>query len=104
MIDGSNETCWNSESGDSQWILLTFDEEVCPQSINITFQGGFVGREMLVFDAAGVEISRYFPQDTNRPQEFLLTQQHPTTSLRIVFNKSTDFYGRVTIYNLEIFE
>jgi hypothetical protein len=37
MFDDSNETCWNSDQGTSQYILLEFDEEVCVSNISLIF-------------------------------------------------------------------
>jgi hypothetical protein len=48
MFDDSNETCWNSDQGTSQYILLEFDEDVCVSNISLIFQGGFVGQDGII--------------------------------------------------------
>ena len=45
LFDDSEETCWNSEQGKPQWILIKFGKKVCVKEVNIMFQGGFVGQQ-----------------------------------------------------------
>jgi hypothetical protein len=42
-------------------------------------------------------------EDTNNSQEFIFSNEMPSRFLKITFNSSTDFYGRITIYDLKIF-
>lgn len=44
MFDNDINTCWNSDQGSPQSILIDFQRLVKIQFINITFQGGFVGQ------------------------------------------------------------
>lgn len=43
MFDDSLETCWNSDQGTPQYILLDFAEKVEVTRFSIQFQGGFAG-------------------------------------------------------------
>jgi hypothetical protein len=81
--------------------------------IVIQFQGGFVGQDALVelgqnFDGL-VELARLDDiHDTNSPQTFTLSTASSSTEpagrfLKITFPSSTDFYGRVTIYSLQVY-
>ena len=44
LLDGSSDTCWNSEQGSPQFVQLTFQQPVHIASLSVTFQGGFVGQ------------------------------------------------------------
>ena len=70
------------------------------------FQGGFVGKncwiEVVPEAATGFEKHQDFdPEDSNKLQKFSFT---PVTckSIKIVFGESTDFYGRITVYQLNL--
>ncbi|CAH1254465.1 NR2C2AP [Branchiostoma lanceolatum] len=92
MFDGDEETCWNSDQGSPQWILVEFSEEVCPQEIQLQFQGGFVGKDCCVeVGSGGGDLAR-----------FTIKEAPSVKRLRIVFPGSTDFFGRVTVYKLDI--
>ncbi|CAG5132213.1 unnamed protein product [Candidula unifasciata] len=107
LFDNSEETCWNSDQGSPQWILLEFGEEVCVKEIHIQFHGGFVGKNCwLESSQAGskdlTKFHSFYPQDINQTQVFSLPEVVPLSSLKIVFDDSTDFFGRITIYKLDI--
>ena len=46
LIDGSNETCWNSDNGKDQWISIQMDAQKHLKSFTITFQGGFAASKI----------------------------------------------------------
>ncbi|CAG0881603.1 unnamed protein product, partial [Cyprideis torosa] len=111
LIDASEETCWNSENGLPQWISLEFSCNVVIEAISLQFQGGFVGQDCQLFLAssrndltsASSLAMTFDPQDCNRKQTFALPSQHSGVRyMRLIFRKSTDFFGRVTIYDLDI--
>lgn len=89
----------------------------------LVFQGGFAGTAMSVYVATeGEELKlggRLFPEDRNRRQVFewvevgrhcrvliyripYLSSKGPLTELKLEFEKSSDPWGRVTIYEFEI--
>jgi hypothetical protein len=44
MFDSDVNTCWNSDQGSSQSILIDFQRGVTVKRLTLTFQGGFVGQ------------------------------------------------------------
>lgn len=129
-LDNTNESsCWNSD-GDADGntaisFVLSFHRTVTIQEIRIQFQGGFVAEECTLFlprsstafekKGDGMNTVDYWeksndtfmePEDSNEMQCFNLTEESESDricdSLKIEFRSSTDFYGRVTIYKLEV--
>ena len=75
--------------------------------MRMTFQGGFVGKETVLMgqdrDGKWGDIDTFLCLDINDEQVFSVSGLNVTLSrLRLVFRKSTDFFGRITIYNLDI--
>ena len=71
------------------------------------FQGGFVGKNCQFHvkreGAAKAEFLRdFYPADDNHAQTFDLDCEDKVTQVKIVFLDSTDFFGRITIYNLDV--
>jgi len=108
LIDGNPETCWTSQQGLPQFIQLFFRDNVIPKRLTITFQGGFVGTRCALLDRNdGQVITTIFPDDVNRQQVFDIPQDHPKiiegiSSLKLVFEESSDFFGRITVYDLKV--
>ncbi|NXS61159.1 NR2CA protein, partial [Brachypteracias leptosomus] len=108
MFDSSEETCWNSDQGRCQWVTLDFPSTVKVSQLHIQFQGGFSSRLCTLEGCrAGeelVKISALYPQDTNAMQiSFHAPFQVEETvldKLKITFEDSTDFFGRVVVYHL----
>ncbi|KAG6829773.1 hypothetical protein H0H92_003563 [Tricholoma furcatifolium] len=120
LVDGSPETCW--KYGLPQYIQLNFPTRVIPQRIHLTFQGGFVGTQCDLYTES--DTARWnawtsiYPEDVNRRQTFDLPpyvsvhEQGPTESqsepepgmraVKLVFKQSSDFFGRITVYDLNI--
>ncbi|XP_052228234.1 nuclear receptor 2C2-associated protein-like isoform X2 [Dreissena polymorpha] len=106
LVDELEETCWNSDQGSPQWISVELESptEVC--EIDMQFQGGFVGRDCslegrLEPGTDWVKLQDFYPQDKNGVQTFQLEAvRQKLHALKIVFNTSTDFFGRITIYKL----
>ncbi|KAI2650405.1 Nuclear receptor 2C2-associated protein [Labeo rohita] len=73
MFDSNEETCWNSDQGESQWVALEFPQPVKVSELRLQFQGGFP-----IQDAPSVQ------------------------RLKIVFENSADFFGRIIVYTLDI--
>lgn len=133
LTDGSVETCWTSQQvrifrrhsstsshpvdlpqGTPQYIQISFDTAVIPRRVELTFQGGFVGRRcsvdvVLPGEKEWKTLTRIYPEDVNRKQTFDLTSQDPdlgqtaVQGLKLVFEESSDFFGRITVYDLQIF-
>jgi len=50
-------------------------------------------------------VAKIFPEDNNRPQNFSLTPDSLDSGvekLRLAFEESSDFFGRITIYELRL--
>ena len=114
----NTSSCWNSEGSDdqsSQWIQLDFGRPVLPRQLRLQFQAGFSAESCAVQtkvasseDTGG---SRWTTMETFElcdAHQLQVRRIHESrtdsacTSLRLVFDDFTDFYGRVTIYQLEI--
>ncbi|KAL1728270.1 galactose-binding domain-like protein [Schizophyllum commune] len=111
LIDGSPETCWTSQQGLPQYVQVVFDRPAKPETISLTFQGGFVGKTCVVSITQGgtsdwQEMTRIYPEDVNRQQTFPLSTDLDLSQgaerLRLTFEESTDFFGRITIYDLKL--
>ncbi|KAJ1966410.1 Nuclear receptor 2C2-associated protein [Dipsacomyces acuminosporus] len=106
LIDRSIETCWNSEQGSPQYILIEFGTPARLSEIHIQFQGGFAGKATELVDATnGEKICALHPEDNNKLQRFALPDAErlaERTRIKISFHSSTDFYGRIVIYTLDI--
>lgn len=45
----------------------------------------------------------FYPEDNNKMQSFSINHNKTiSNNIKLLFNSSTDFYGRVTIYDLDI--
>ena len=43
-----------------------------------------------------------YPEDSNRQQTFDLPEVNAVEELKLVFEKSSDFFGRITVYDLQL--
>ncbi|XP_006814006.1 nuclear receptor 2C2-associated protein-like [Saccoglossus kowalevskii] len=106
MFDDDEETCWNSDQGSPQWVVMEFPHQIRLQELMIQFQGGFVGKECWIEgchdDETMTKILDFYPEDVNSLQSFHLPTDQLFTKVKIIFNSSTDFYGRITIYKLDL--
>ncbi|EDR15892.1 uncharacterized protein LACBIDRAFT_301317 [Laccaria bicolor S238N-H82] len=115
LVDNSPETCWTSQQGLPQFIQLGFaDKPVVPKRLSMTFQGGFVGTRCVVqippLDGAKdwQVLTSIYPEDVNRRQVFDLkpigavSLERGVTGLRLLFEESSDFFGRITVYDLKV--
>ncbi|KAJ7594879.1 galactose-binding domain-like protein [Mycena floridula] len=106
LIDNSPETCWTSQQGLPQFVQFSLSQPVIPKRLSITFQGGFVGTRCSV-NLKAVDTDEWFsltsvyPEDVNRRQVFELpTQQVGIDGIKLIFEESSDFFGRITIYDV----
>ena len=85
-----------------------------PKRVELTFQGGFVGTKCsveAVKPGGGQKwevLTRIYPEDVNRKQSFDLVPasepdaERQVEGLKFVFEESSDFFGRVTVYDLQL--
>ncbi|KAL7640743.1 UNVERIFIED_CONTAM: hypothetical protein RMT77_009018 [Armadillidium vulgare] len=108
LIDGSDETCWCSDSGIPQWVAIKWDKPVNVFKIEAKFQGGFCGNRDTTIEAWDDEakswklIENWPLEDIGSKQTLTLKEHHRVTRLRLLFNSSTDFFGRIIMYELSI--
>eukprot|EP00911_Craspedida_sp_UC1_P001716 UC1_evm2s1304 len=109
MFDGAVETCWNSDQGSPQRVLLDFGQDVRLASLTIAFQGGFAGRECSLLGCISGQAPEpffdFFPDDINTPQTFNIPEESTKVVINrlvLVMSSSTDFFGRITVYSLDV--
>ncbi|KAM6113622.1 nuclear receptor 2C2-associated protein [Phoenicopterus ruber ruber] len=113
MFDASEETCWNSDQGTCQWVTLDFPRTVKVSQLHIQFQGGFSSRLCTLEGCrAGeelVKISDVYPEDINAMQISFAAaragfqvEETVLDKLKITFENSTDFFGRIVVYHLGV--
>ncbi|NWU04994.1 NR2CA protein, partial [Cephalopterus ornatus] len=117
MFDASEETCWNSDQGTCQWVTLDFPRPVKVSQLHVQFQGGFSSRLCTLEGCrAGeelVKISQLYPQDSHAMQISFATsgpgpsprfqvEETVLDKLKITFENSTDFFGRIVVYHLGV--
>ncbi|XP_077188118.1 nuclear receptor 2C2-associated protein [Paroedura picta] len=105
MFDGNAETCWNSDQGSIQWLILEFPHSVKVSQVQIQFQGGFASKKCTLHGCSSggelAQIAEVYPEDTNSLQSFSLPGSL-LDKLKITFEDSTDFFGRIVIYHLDV--
>ncbi|XP_067254761.1 nuclear receptor 2C2-associated protein isoform X1 [Chanodichthys erythropterus] len=106
MFDSNEETCWNSDQGESQWVVLEFPQSVKVSELRLQFQGGFSGKSCKLEGSAKEEDLKHildlYPEDNNGLQSFPIRDAPLVQRLKIVFENSADFFGRVIVYTLDI--
>jgi len=98
-----------------QFVQLGFIHPVLPKRLLITFQGGFVGTRCAVCipsEEGGKKdwktLTTVYPEDVNRRQIFDLIPSKAdqmsggVLSLKLIFEDSSDFFGRITVYDLRL--
>ncbi|CAM9196071.1 unnamed protein product [Lampetra planeri] len=123
MFDCNEETCWNSDQGERQWLILEFPESVRVSEVKVQFQGGFSAKTCRLEGCAKNEeftvSSHFYPEDNNFLQISFI---HPMTfsdqtgpdqtegeistkislQIKITFENSADFFGRIIVYSLDV--
>ncbi|NWV28132.1 NR2CA protein, partial [Origma solitaria] len=108
LFDGSEETCWNSDQGTSQWVTLDFPRPVKVSELHIQFQGGFSSRLCTLEGCRTgeelVKIAELYPQDSHAMQISFprMVEQTVLDKLKITFGSGTDFFGRIVVYHLAV--
>lgn len=105
LFDQNEETCWNSDQGPSQWVTLEFPQRIRVSQLQIQFQGGFSSRRGHPEGSQGSEalnkIVDFYPEDNNSLQTFPVPAAE-VDQLKVTFEDTTDFFGRVVIYHLRV--
>lgn len=105
LLDGREDTCWSSGEGSPQSILATLVTPSTINQISIMFQGGFAGKLCKLYGRIDSGewncLSVFRCADCNLMQRFNVEKKMVVDEIRIVFEESFDFYGRITVYLLE---
>ncbi|KAJ2787953.1 Nuclear receptor 2C2-associated protein [Coemansia interrupta] len=106
LFDSNPETCWTSDQGTPQSISIRFTRAVHLHRVHVQFQGGFAGKTARLVDrAAGREICPMHFEDSNRRQTAEIPEDRRRVAysqVSVVFPESSDFYGRVVVYSLDL--
>eukprot|EP00123_Amoebidium_parasiticum_P006286 comp17275_c0_seq1/m.16377 comp17275_c0_seq1/g.16377 ORF comp17275_c0_seq1/g.16377 comp17275_c0_seq1/m.16377 type:complete len:139 (-) comp17275_c0_seq1:42-458(-) len=105
LLDGREDTCWNSDEGETQFVIMKFPKTARVSEVRIMFQGGFAGKECQILGSKGddvwAKIADIYPEDVNSLQIFPVAATE-VEQLQLLVTKSTDFFGRVVIYVLDV--
>jgi len=76
-------------------------------SFLIQFQGGFVGQKCWLKstqeNGTSNEPQPFYPEDINATQTFNLCEPVKAKQLDFIFGESSDFFGRIIIYKMDVF-
>ena len=99
--------------GSPQWVLIQLEDSVVLDKVHIMFQGGFVGTTTVIqyYSSSNeyVDINSVYHLEDNNSLQILNifppSSSEPVASsvYRVLFTTSSDFYGRITIYNMELY-
>uniref|UniRef100_A0A3P8SHQ3 Nuclear receptor 2C2-associated protein n=1 Tax=Amphiprion percula TaxID=161767 RepID=A0A3P8SHQ3_AMPPE len=106
MFDCNEETCWNSDQGECQWVSLEFPKSVKVSELKVQFQGGFSAKtctlEGCPKDGDSAVLSQFYPEDNNSLQSFPIQEAPAVDKVKIMFENSADFFGRIIVYSLDV--
>lgn len=93
--------------GTPQFISVLLEKEQEISKINIQFQGGFVGQDCW-FSSVSENGEKnqdlpFYPEDINSVQTFAINPVVKAKKFTVMFNKSTDFFGRIVVYKFDAF-
>lgn len=109
LLDGDEQTCWSSAPGKlPATVVFVFSRPVQFTSVVCQFQGGFVPRMMDISVASADEktahaAGRFYPEDSNKEQRFQLPVVEAGARLQLTIPESSDPYGRVVCYRLDVY-
>ncbi|GAU98134.1 hypothetical protein RvY_09316-2 [Ramazzottius varieornatus] len=88
MFDGSDETCWHSDQGPCQWVLVRFQQKIRLEELRIQFQGGFAARQIILkdLDKNEKEVETFWPDDNNSLQSFPCLSRPEVSHIKVHFD------------------
>lgn len=112
-LNDSSSSCWNSEGQEdtsaAHTFRVDFGRTVQVARLGIEFQAGFVAKtcqvEAFVKDEWIVVVEEVDLEDIHEMQTVPMDDDEAAvecTALRLTLQDFTDFYGRITIYKLEV--
>jgi hypothetical protein len=93
---------------DGCWFIVDFWRAVQPDEIRIQFQAGFCAETCSVYaknekeEWILVDDTLEFDDVHELQTRSLQVEKLTTKAIKLTFDDATDFYGRVTIYRLEV--
>ncbi|XP_017070434.1 nuclear receptor 2C2-associated protein [Drosophila eugracilis] len=110
MFDTKADTSWSSDEGTPQWITVSLNDPLIISGFSFQFQGGFAGlkSEMIMYSDDGAQLHKepFYPEDINSPQQFQVkdtAREKACSKIKFVFESSTDLFGRIIVYDLQLF-
>lgn len=103
------DACWASAQGSPQRLQLALGRAVRATELRVMFQGGFSALRLKVharrsgrWDAADC-VCDAEPRDSSESQSFQLQRSdEPLDAVSLTFERSSDLYGRVIVYSLDV--
>lgn len=87
-------------------MSLEFPQSVRVSELKVQFQGGFSAKtcrlEGCPKDGDFTGISQFYPEDNNSLQSFPIQEAPALVKVKIMFENSADFFGRIIVYSLDI--
>lgn len=87
-------------------MSLQFPQSVKISEIKVQFQGGFAAKacrlEGGLQDGEFKAVNQFYPEDDNSLQSFPIQEAPVVDKVKITFENSTDFFGRIIVYSLDI--
>ena len=72
MFDGNQETCWNSDQGSSQFVMVELPHSSSVGRLEVKFQGGFAAKEGELMGGEDLSamkmVQKFYPADDNSLQ------------------------------------
>ena len=89
-------------------VPVHFQSPTHPMSVldrRLSSESCFPFFPLSIFRSDFATISQFYPDDSNKLQSFPIDPEKncEATKFRILFGSSTDFFGRITIYTMELF-
>eukprot|EP00834_Sanchytrium_tribonematis_P000153 NODE_3_length_80033_cov_0.932970.p70 type:complete len:119 gc:universal NODE_3_length_80033_cov_0.932970:56339-55983(-) len=92
------ESCWYSDSGETQYITLHFEESRTISKVIIQYQGGFGALDV---NLRTLDNSFTFQTEDSGIKQYLsLSNPIQTQKIKVTFSNLSDLYGRLILYNL----
>ncbi|RLN93032.1 hypothetical protein BBJ28_00015259 [Nothophytophthora sp. Chile5] len=107
VLSADATSCWTSAQGSPQQLQVHFRRLVAVDALRLMFQGGFVGQDVQLhakrpggsqWEPVDVDVD---PEDSNELQQFPCCVEQ-VEALALTFQRSSDFYGRVVVYQLDV--
>ncbi|KAM7410214.1 hypothetical protein PAMA_001590 [Pampus argenteus] len=110
MFDCNEETCWNSDQGECQWVALEFPHSVKVSELKIQFQGGFSSKTcrlevkrldvLFLCPRATAKAIGLYPDHNNSICTHSLIHQQKNEHVRRINENTATFHFRIVVFLL----